>query len=156
MHSHLVVMIFEGENEASRVHDALQRMRAGLLLNLEHTAIVSSDRQGGVSVTQKRELTSVRAGPNRDLAGSAASVLLGDVPDELVQSLVNEGFDDRFREQIIQAFPDNSSALLFLASHDSGFDRGRLFGILSLFNGDIFETTLPRAAEAVLAQGWEA
>ena len=154
MHSHLVVMTFEGEREASRVYDALQRMRASPLLGLEHAAIVSSDSQGRLAVSQKWELTRARKDPHSDLAGSAAALLFGDPPEELVQSLASKGFDDRFRQQIIQALPDGSSALLILMPRDGQVDRGRLLGTLTLFKGQLFETTLPQAVETALAKSW--
>ena len=154
MHSHLIVMTFEGEREASRVYDALQRMRAGPLLGLERAAIVSSDSQGRLAVTQRWALSRARNDPDSDLAGSAAALLFGDPPDDLLHSLAGKGFDDRFREQILQAMPDNSSALLILMSRDGQVDRGRLLGTLTLFKGQLFETTLPQAVETVLAKGW--
>ena len=154
MHSHLVVMTFEGEREASRVYDALQRMRAGPLLGLEHAAIVSCDGQGRLAVTQRRELARDRKDPDSYLAGSAAALLFGDLPEELVQSLANKGFDARFREQIIQALSDNYSALLILMPRDGQVDRGRLLGTLTLFKGQLFETTLPQAVETALAKSW--
>jgi uncharacterized membrane protein len=134
------------------VYDALQRMRAGPLLGLEHSAIVTSDSQGRLAVTQRWELASARKDPHSDLAGSAAALLFSNPPDEKVQALANKGFDDRFRQQMLQALPDNYSALLILMPRDGRVDRGRLLGTLTLFKGQLFETTLPQAVETVLAK----
>ena len=154
MHSHLVVMTFEGEREAFRVYDVLQRMRSVPFLGLEHAAIVSCDGQGHLAVTQRKELARDRKDPESDLVGSAAALLFGDRPDDKVQALAKKGFDDRFREQILQAMPDDSSALLILMPRDGQVDRGRLLGTLTLFKGQLFETTLPPAVDAVLAKSW--
>jgi uncharacterized membrane protein len=160
MHSHLVVMTFEQEEEATRVYDALQRMRGRLLLGLEHAAAVTKDSRGRLAVYRRTELS--RAGKDRgaDLVGSAISLLFGDPPDDVVQALVKEGFDDRFREQVAGAVGNNSSALVLLIARDSDADRGRVLGTLTLFKGTVFETTLPPRVEAALAaamvEGWEA
>jgi uncharacterized membrane protein len=156
MHSHLIVMTFEGEEEAPRVYEAFQRMRGSPLLGLEHAAAVTKDSHSRIAVFQKRYLSRTGVDPGDDLVSSAIALLFGDPPDEVVQVLIEKGFDDRFRQQIAQATGDNSSALLILMARDSNVDRSRLFGILTLFKGIVFETTLPLEVEAILAKGWEA
>ena len=156
MRSHLIVMTYEGEGEAARVYDALQRMRASPLLGLEHAATVTRDGQGRLAVTQRRERTPAGRGPGDDLTSSAITLLFGDPPDELVQVLIAKGFDGRYREQVAQAVGNNSSALLVLMTQDSQVDRTRLLGILTLFKGRVYETTLPLEVESALATGWEA
>ena len=154
MHSHLIVMTFEGKGEASGVYDALQQMRGSPLLGLENAAIVTKDSHGRFSITRKRELPCAGKESRHDLAGSAITLLFGDPPDEMLDALAKEGVDDKFREQVLQAMDDGSSALIFLVMRDSDVDRSRLREILTLFKGAVFETTLPRSAEEVLAKGW--
>lgn len=156
MHSHLIVMIFKGEKEAPSVYDALHKMRGSPLLGLGNAAVVTKDSHGRLSVTQKRELPRAGVDPGDDVANSAIALLFGDPPYEVVQALVEKGFDDRFREQVGQALGEDSSALLFLVNRDSQVDRTRLLDILTLFRGRVFETTLPLEVEAALAKGWEA
>ena len=156
MHSHLIVMIFEREEGAPRVYDALQQMRGSPLLGLEHAAAVTKDSRGRLAVYQKRELSRAGVDPGDDMVNSAIALLFGDPPDKLVQALVEKGFDERFREHVVQAMASNCSAFVILLPRDSQVDRGRLLGILTLFEGQVFETTLPRTVEAILAQGWEA
>ncbi len=156
MHSHLVVMIFEGEDEAPGVYDALQKMRGSPLLGLEHAAIVTKDSGGRLAVYRKRELSRTGVDPGNKLVNPAIALLFGDPPEEMVQALTEKGFDDRFREQVFQALVANSSALLFLITHDSEVERNQVIGILTLFKGKVFETTLPLEVEAALAKGWEA
>jgi uncharacterized membrane protein len=156
MHSHLIVMIFEREEEASSVYDALQQMRGGPLLGLEHAAAVTKDSRGRLAVYQKRELSRAGMDPGDDLVSSTVALLFGDPPHEVVQALVEKGFDDRFREQVAQAMSEHSSALVFVVTRDSNVDRSRLLGILTLFKGRVFETTLPAAVETALAKHWEA
>jgi uncharacterized membrane protein len=156
MHSHLIVMTFEGEEDAPRVYEAFQRMRGIPLLGLEHAAALTKDSRGRLAVFQKRDLSRTGVDPGDDLLRSAIALLFGDPPDEVVQVLIEKGFDDRFRGQIAQATGDNSSALLILMARESNVDRSRLFGILTLFKGIVFETTLPLEVEAILVKGWEA
>ena len=156
MHSHLIVMTFEREQGAPRVYDALQQMRGSPLLGLEHAAAVTKDSRGRLAVYQKRELPRAGVDPGDDLVNPAIALLFGDPPHEMVQALVEKGFDDRFREQMVQAMGEDSSALLFLVTRDSQVDRSRLLGILTLFKGRVFETTLPVEVETALAKGWEA
>jgi uncharacterized membrane protein len=155
MRSYLVVMTFEQEEEAQSVYDALQRMRGSSRLGLENAAAVTKDSQGQVAVTQRRELRLAAVAPGSDLTSSAIALLFGDPPDDILQALVREGFDERFREQVAQAMASNCSALMILLPRGSQVDRGRLLGILTLFEGQVFETTLPRAVEPILAKGWE-
>ena len=156
MHSHLIVMIFEGEEEAPRVYDSMQRMRGSSLLALEHAAAVTKDDRGRLAVYQKRELSSAGVDPGDDLVSPAIALLFGDPPHEMVQALVKKGFDDRFREQLVQAMDDSCSALLFLITREGQVDRSRLLNVLTLFKGRVFETTLPVEVETALAKGWEA
>ena len=156
MHSHLIVLIFEREEEASGVYDALQQMRGSPLLGLEYAAVVTKDGRGRLAVFQKRELSRSGVDPHDDLVNPTIALLFGDPPEEMMQALTEKGFDDRFREQVFQALGDNSSALLFLITHDSNVERSQLLGILTLFKGQVFETTFPQEVEAVLAKGWKA
>jgi uncharacterized membrane protein len=156
MHSHLIVVTFDREEEAPGVYDALQKMRGSPLLGLEHAAAVTKDSRGKLSLYQKRELSRAGVDPGDDLPNSAIALLFGDPPHDMVQALVETGFDDRFREQVVQAMGEDSSALLFLVTRDSDVDRSRLLDILTLFRGRVFETTLPQDVEAILAKGWEA
>ena len=156
MYSHLVVVIFEQEDEASRVYDSLQRMRGSSLLGLNEAAVVTADREGTLSVIQKRKLPPAGVGRGDNLASRIINLFFGDPPDEMLQALVREGFDDRFREQVLQAMASDCSALVVLTPRGSQVDRGRLLGILTLFNGKVFETTLPLEVEAALAKGREA
>lgn len=156
MHSHLIVVTFDREEEAPSVYNALQKMRGSPLLGLEHAAAVTKDSRGRLSAYQKRELSRAGADPGDDLLDAAITLLFGDTPPDMVQALIEKGFDDRFREQVVQAMGEDSSALLFLVTRDSQVDRGRLLDILTLFRGRVFETTLPQEVEAILAKGWEA
>ena len=156
MHSHLIVMTFEQEEEAQRVYNALERMRGSSLLGLENAAALTKDRHGTFAVTRKRVLSPAGVGPGDDLVRSAIALLFGNPPEEVLQVLVREGFDERFREHVVQAMASNCSAFVILLPRDSQVDRGRLLGILTLFEGQVLETTLPRTVEAILAQGWEA
>ena len=155
MHSHLIVMTFDREGEAQRVHDALRRMRGSPRLGLENAAVVTKDRRDRLVVTQQRELSQTGTARDDDLTSSAIALLFGQPPEEVVEALAEEGFDLRLREQVVQALGDNGSALFILLTADSSFDRGRLLGILTLFQGTIYETTLPQGVEAALARGWE-
>jgi len=156
MHSHLIVVTFEQEDEAPKVYDSLQRMRGSSRLGLNEATVVTKDRAGTLSLIQKRKLPPAGGGRGDNLANPIIILLFGDPPDEMLQALAGEGFDDRFREQVLQAMAGNCSALVILTPRDSRVDRGRLLGILTLFKGKVFETTLPQEVEAALAKGWEA
>lgn len=156
MHSHLIVVTFEQEEEAPRVYDSLQRMRGSSRLGLDEAAVVTKDPEGTLSVIQEKKLLPAGVGRGDNLANPIITLLFGDPPDEVLQTLGGMGFDDRFREQVLQAMAGNCSALVILTPRDSQVDRGRLLGILTLFKGKVFETTLPLEVEAALAKGWEA
>ena len=156
MRSRLIAMIFEKEGEASRVYEALQRMRGSSLLGLENAAAVTKDGHGNLAVTQKRELSPTGVVQHHDLTSLTIALLFGEPPDDMLQSLARKGFDVRFREQVVRAMANHSSALIILMSQDSQVDRGQLLSILKLFKGKVYETTLPQEVEAALAKGWEA
>jgi uncharacterized membrane protein len=156
MHSRLIVMTFEGRAEAAEVYESLLRMRTMPLPDPEDVAVLTRDSRGRMAVTQKRLLDRTRQIRVDRLLSSAITLLFDDTPDELVQILVQKGFDDFFRRQVRERMGDNCSALAILIRSGQDFDRGRLFGILSLFNGQVFETTLPPKVEVTLTEGWEA
>jgi uncharacterized membrane protein len=156
MYSKLIVMTFEREDEAPRVYETLQRMRGSPLPSLEDVAAVTKDRRGRLTVTQKRELPPPGKARGDALFSSAIALLFGELPDQTLQTLVEDGFDDFFRQRVLETVGENCSILLILKRRGSQVDRGRLFGILSLFNGQVFETTLPPKVEAALTEGWEA
>jgi uncharacterized membrane protein len=156
MHSHLIIMIFEKEEEAPRVYDALQQMRGSPLLGLENAVAMTKDGHGNLAVTQKRKLPPTGVVQHDDLTSLTIASLFGEPPDEMLQLLTRKGFDDCFREQVVRAMANHSSALIILISQDSQVDRGQLLGILKLFKGKVCETTLPQDVEAALAKGWEA
>ena len=149
-------MTFEQQGEAPRIYETLVRMRARPLPGPEDVAALTKGSDGRLAVTQKHELD--QTGQIRDdrLLSSATTLLFGDVPDNVMQNLVQEGFDDYFRARVQEETGDSCSALVILIRSSSNFDRGRLLAILNLFNGQVFETTLPRKVEAILAKGWEA
>ena len=156
MHSHLIVVTFEGQDEASNVYDALERMRASPLLGLQNAAIVGRDGSGQLSVTQKRPLSQIGKDTGANLASLALVLVFGDPPAETLQALEKAGLDGLFREQVVKAIGPDSSAILIVVPPSADVDRNRLLGILRLFKGKVYETTLPREAEAALAKGWEA
>jgi uncharacterized membrane protein len=60
------------------------------------------------------------------------------VPDK-----VKEYVDDEFLRTVGTALQSSGSAILFFLHPDNLSDRGELLGVLSLFRGRIFQTTLP-------------
>ena len=154
MHSHLIVATFEGEEEASRVYDALQQMRDRSRLGLDNAAAVIRDGLGRLSIYQKTELAP--DGKDHDLISTAIALLFGELSDERRQELTKRGVDERFRQQVAQDLASSTSAVLFLVTADSQVDRGRLLGILNLFQGRVYETTLPLGVETALVEVWEA
>jgi uncharacterized membrane protein len=155
MYGSLIVMTFEREDEAPRVYETLQRMRSSPLPDPANVAAVTKDSQGRLAVTQKRELLPAGQAAGDKSFSSAISLLFGEPPEEQLQALAKDGFDDVFRQRVRETMGNNSSALLILMKRGTQVDRGRLFGILNLFDGQVSETTLPPKVEAALAEGWE-
>ncbi len=150
MHSDLIVVTFDEEEEAQKVYDALQRMRKSQLLALENAAVVSKDSAGKVRSYGPRELTVPPEATGDDLLDLLADLIFGTPPERRVRGLVEAGLDEGFLQEVGRAMGGRSSALLFLVRYDSMGDTDELLSALALFKGKVHQTTLSPEAEAAM------
>src|SRR6476659_9086404 len=111
--SNLVVLVFDSEDEAAKVRDALRRQERGGTLNLEDTAVVVRGTDGKVRThNQVSDTTKVSAtvGGFFPFAGIAMGIAGG----ALLGRLLDRGVDGAFVKEVGEALKPGTSALFVL------------------------------------------
>ena len=160
MNSDVIVMTFDDEDEAEKVLEAMQSMRKEPLLSLEQAVVVTRERGGKVKLRQTRDLTGGGTVAGESVLSLLAALIfgrsLGTVwgveVSQVVHSLTEMGFDEKFMDAVDRTMGDNTSAILVLVRRDSPSDPDEVLKVLTLFKGKIHQTTLSPSAEAYLGQ----
>lgn len=128
--SELVVVGFDGKEEADRVLLKLAGLKKEYLVDLEDAVVVVRDEAGKVHLKQSVNLTALGAGSGflsgslwgglvgllflNPLAGFAIGGAIGAGTGALAGSLGDYGIDDEFIKSLGQTIPNGSSALFVL------------------------------------------
>ena len=152
--SNLVVLVFDSEDEAAKVRDALRRQERGGTLNLEDTAVVVRGTDGKVRThNQVSDTTKVSATVGGFLGLLVAvffpfaGIAMGIAGGALLGRLLDRGVDGAFVKEVGEALKPGTSALFVLTS-DATPDAA--FAALRSFNGHVYHTTLGPEAEETL------
>ncbi len=159
MKGSLIVITFPQLDRAETVFDALHAMRRRALYSLDEALIVSKNRHGQVRLHHTHSLANTQSPHTLD-------VLVGlmfakeneegkngrDSQTESKTNLAETGFDLKFLEIIGNSMQEESSAIFFLVKNASLGDANEIVKVLSLFHGNIAQTTLTPASEVYLAQ----
>jgi len=151
----LIVMTYYNEAEAQKVINSLRDMRKSQILGLEQASIVTKDSSGKIWLHQKYEISPTRQGNADPILRCFAVLIFNTFPAEIVQNLVDVGLDEEFIHGIAQMMRDHSSALLFYIDHDDIEDKDELLKTLSLFWGNIHQTTISDQVERAILEVFE-
>lgn len=150
MDDNLVVITFEGENEAGEVLATIRRLEKQGVIKLKDTAVVSKDPDGKVHV--KNELSSateIGATTGAVLGGMLTflfppvGIAIGGASGAAIGALLGQGVDGGFVKEVSQNLAPGGSALFLLINygHASAIDA------LKPFKGTVYQTTLPTDLE---------
>lgn len=154
--SNLVVLVFDSDEEATQVMEAIKTLRKEDFISLDDTAVIIKDADGKVHV--KNEIDrgiKLGAGVGSLLGlflgmlfgGPIGAMLLGGAGGALVGKLVDMGVDQKFVKQLKEDLPPGSSAL-FLLVRDAHSNVA--MAALRPYQGTIYHTTLDTETEAEL------
>jgi len=155
MQNELIIMTCYNEAEAHKVINSLRGMRKSKIFGLDQASIVTKDSSGKVWLHQKYEISLRKQGNADPILRFFAEIIFNSFPTEVVQNLVDVGLDETFIHGIAQMMRKNSSALLFYIGHDDIEDRDELLKALSLFWGDIHQTTISDQVESAILEVFE-
>lgn len=143
--SQLIVMTFEGKDEAFRVRDALKAIEKQNQLGIDDYAVISKDEAGKIDVKNVVD-KGVKMGA---LGGGILGVLLsfmfplaglaiGVAGGALVGRSLDMGVDKKFVKDVSDSLHPNSSALFVIGKGDPRV----VVAALELFTGTLYQTTL--------------
>jgi uncharacterized membrane protein len=155
MASSLIVMAFEGVDEAEKVHAALVQGKKEGVLQIDDAAVIVKDAEGKVHVQNQVSRGSWSAvgvgGFFGLLIGSIffpmGGLLLGLAGGALVGRMMNLGVDGKFVKQVEEEIKPGTSALFVLVGNA---DPTAELAILRQFKGKVLQTNLSSEAEESL------
>ena len=161
--SELVVIAFDGPEEADRVLTELTRLQKEYLVDLEDAVIAIRQPDGKVNLKQSISLVGVGAASGglsgalwgsligllflNPLAGMAIGGLVGAGSGALSGSLVDYGIDDKFIRSLSDSLQPGTSALFVLVRK---VQPEKVLAELSQFRGRVLRSSLSPEQEARL------
>ena len=150
--SNLIVLAFDGADEAEKVRQAIKGQQKQGLVSLDDAAVVTCDADGKVHV--KNEVsratmvgTGVGALLGLLLGGfffPLAGLLMGAAGGAGVGALTKMGVDGKFVKDVKESLKPNTSALFIIVREA---DPTAALALLRNYNGRVLQTTLDSEAE---------
>jgi uncharacterized membrane protein len=150
--SHILVVTFEDENQASSVLQSLKSLEHQRLLKLDDAAVIVKDAEGEIKVKNKTE-SGVKAGAVTGgflgllIAGflfPLAGIALGVAGGALIGKSLHTGIDKEFVIEVRNSLQPGNSAILFIVSHEN---VGLLISALEPYRGKIYQCSFDSEQE---------
>ena len=145
----LLAIVFDGEEQAQTVLDALQRLHHEGVIDLHNAAIIKRDAAGKTSIHEQNDFTTregtLGGAALGGLIGLLRGKLLGDTligagVGYLASKAMDLGFSDAFLDEIAASLAPNTSALVLAVE----FERlDAALQALDQFHGKVIQQTLP-------------
>jgi uncharacterized membrane protein len=151
--SNLIVITFDNEEEAGKVHEALKEQAANI--NLDDSAVVVKDAEGEVHVKNEVDrgvaVGAVGGGALGLLIGGllfpVGGLVLGALAGALVGKMLDMGVDKKFVEDVSEHLQPGTSALFIIVREAN---PNVALAALRPYKGKVIQTSLPPEAEAEL------
>ena len=151
--SNLIVITFDNEEEAGKVHEALKEQAANI--NLDDSAVVVKDAEGEVHVKNEVDrgvaVGAVGGGALGLLIGGLlfpiGGLVLGALAGALVGKMLDMGVDKKFVEDVSEHLQPGTSALFIIVREAN---PNVALAALRPYKGKVIQTSLPPEAEAEL------
>jgi uncharacterized membrane protein len=151
--SQLLVMTFDGADEAHKVREALRDIEKAGRLSLDDFAIVTKDAEGKVHVKNVADkgmkwgaFGGAVLGPFLMFMFPIAGIALGAAAGAVVGKFFDMGVDKKFVKEVTESLKPNGSALFLLGRGDPN----ALTAALRPFQGTLVQTTVPPQIEQEL------
>ena len=155
--SHILVVTFEDEDQASSVLKSLQSLEHQGLLRLDDAAVIVKNAEGEVHVKNKTE-SGVKVGAVTGgflgllIAGflfPLAGIAMGVAGGALVGKSLHTGVDKEFVTEVRNSLQPGNSAILFIVSHEN---VGVLISALEPYRGKMYQCSFDSEEEEQLRQ----
>ncbi len=151
--SQLLVMTFDGADEAHKVREALRDIEKAGRLSLDDFAIVTKDAEGKVHVKNVADkgmkwgaVGGAVLGPFLMFMFPIAGIALGAAAGAVVGKFFDMGVDKKFVKEVTESLKPNGSALFLLGRGDPT----AVVAALRPFQGTLVQTTVPPEIEQEL------
>jgi uncharacterized membrane protein len=152
--SHLVVITFDGVEEAGRVRQELRQIQRSDALRLDDAVVVYKDEQGKVRTKDEIDIGVRRGAISGGVLGlilgmvfPVAGLLVGAAAGALVGKTFDMGVDKSFVKEVEAALPPGHSAL-FLLVQEANTEIA--LAALRPYQGTVYHTSLSPELEATL------
>ncbi len=143
MHSKLIVLTFNRDEDSHNARKALQMMQKNRAFGLDNAALVERDGAGRAFVHQYTRYPAWEPVSDDTFLILFTESIFGDTQEDSVRLLVEAGLDEYFLEDVAKTLLPNSSALLIFFPQDSLVDTRQLLDALAKFKGTLIHTTFP-------------
>lgn len=152
--SHLIVVTFDGPNEAGNALKSLRQIEKSGRLKLNDTAVIAKDAEGKIHL--KNEVSSGvetgaviggLLGPLLMFTFPLAGIAIGAGAGALIGKMFDTGVDQKFVKDVQAALQPNQSAL-FLIVREA--DPNVALAALRPYKGEVYQTTLSTELEEQL------
>ncbi len=145
--SHVVVIVFDNMEEASRLRTALLSLEQRNELSIEDAAVLVKDAQGKVRVKHEKTDAAVTGAVIGGVLGSVVLIMFpgigfatGAMAGGLVASKLAGDVDKKFVKEVTAAIKPETSALLLIVGEG---DRIAVEQTLKPYKGILYSTSLP-------------
>ena len=153
--SNLVVITFEGAEEAGKVRETLRSVEEQGLLSLDDSAVVVKDAEGKLHVKNQTDrgvkIGAIGGGTLGLLIGSVffpfAGLIGGALVGAVVGKMVDLGVDQKFVHEVGAALQPDTSALFILVREANA---NAALSALKPYEGQVYQTSLPSETEEEL------
>ncbi len=154
--SHVVVIIFDNMEEASRLRGALRSLEQRNELSIEDAAVLVKDAKGKVRAKHEKSDAAVTGAVIGGVLGSIVLIMFpgigfatGAAAGGLVASKLVGDLDKKFLKEVSAAIKPCTSALFLIVGEG---DRIAVEQTLRPFKGTLYSTSLPEESSALLRQ----
>jgi uncharacterized membrane protein len=143
--SHLIVMTFEGKDEAFRVRDSLKTIQKQGQLGIDDYAVISKDEAGKIDVKNVVDKGVKMGAVGGGILGvllsfifPVAGLVAGVAGGALVGRSLDMGVDKKFVKDVSESLGPNTSALFVIGNGDPR----AVVAAIEPFQGHLYQTTL--------------
>ena len=153
--SNLVVITFNGSEEAGKVRESLRSVEKQGLLSLDDSAVVVKDAEGKLHVKNQTDrgvkIGAIGGGTLGLLIGSVffpfAGLIGGALAGAVVGKMADMGVDQQFVHEVGTALQPDTSALFILVREAN---PAAALSALKPYEGQVYHTSLPSETEEEL------
>jgi uncharacterized membrane protein len=159
--SNLVVITFDGVEEAGKVRDSLRNLEKQGLLSLDDSAVIVKDAEGKAHIKNEMDrgvkVGAVGGGALGLLIGGLmfpiGGLLLGAAAGGLLGALFDKGVSRDFVKDVTNDLQPNTSAIFIIVREANA---NAALSVLRQYEGNVYQTSLDSEAEKLVREALKA